>query len=40
MENEIEFSSGIWNLEKESFMLAVFEKLRRAVKAGKQVKLW
>ena len=40
VENEIEFSSGIWNLEKESFMLAVFEKLRRAVKAGKQVKLW
>ena len=40
VENEIEFSSGVWNLEKQSFMLAVFEKLRRAVKEGKQVKLW
>ncbi len=38
--NEIEFGSGIWNMDKEGYMLEVFTALREAVREGKQVKLW
>ena len=38
--NEIEFSSGIWKIDKESYMLEVFTALRKAVKEGKQAALW
>ena len=38
--NEIEFGSGIWNMDKEGYMREVFTALREAVREGKRVKLW